>query len=264
MLERRDLSTAGGLSAVAVPALFVLGVVIVSATGGPDTVIPETGDGLVTWIEDVRDARTGFELGAGLVVVGGVVGIVAMLGFFDVLRGAGPLMIVAPVTGIVGLVFVTFSHVVPIVMAAELVPDFTGADASARAGLQTTGDLMAGMALATNYVGDVLAWGVAVPIFALAVLRTGALPRWIGWLGILVGVVGGWIGALGLASSTLEDVSALGFLAFFVWMAAMGIAMLGHRGSPTAESAPRQRPRGARFRARRARTRAGGADPLQP
>jgi hypothetical protein len=151
---------------------------------------------------------------------------------------------------------VTFSHVVPIVMAAELVPDFTVADASARAGLQTTGDLLAGMALATNYVGDVLAWGVAVPIFALAVLRTGALPRWIGWLGIFVGVVGGWIGALGLASSTLEDVSALGFLAFFVWMAAMGIAMLGRarrqRIATSARPAARPGRRAARGRPWRA------------
>ncbi|MEA2246028.1 MAG: hypothetical protein QOH46_557, partial [Solirubrobacteraceae bacterium] len=92
--------------------------------------------------------------------------------------------------------------------------------------LQTTGDLMAGTALATNYVGDLLLWAVAVPLFGLAVVRTRVLPRWIGWVGMFVGVVGGWIGAFGIVSTTVEDITAIGFLAFFVWMVAMGVAML--------------------------------------
>jgi hypothetical protein len=49
-------------------------------------VIPETGDGLVTWVGDVNSDRTGFEIGTPFVVLGGVVGVVALIGFFDVLR----------------------------------------------------------------------------------------------------------------------------------------------------------------------------------
>ena len=235
MPERLDLRTIGGASAILGTAIFVLGVLIVALTGGPDTVIPETGSGLVRWIGDVRDDRTGFEIGTGFVVLGGVFGVVALLGFFDMLRGAGPALVLAPVLGIIGLAFVTVSHALPIVLAAELVPDY----AAARVELQTTGDVVAATALATNYIGDVLLWGVAVPLFALAVLRTRTFPRWIGWLGIFVGAFGGWIGALGPVSSVLEGISSLGFLAFFVWMPAMGVQLLrGDRGRSEAAATP--------------------------
>jgi hypothetical protein len=37
---------------------------------------------------------------------------------------------------------------------------------------------------------------VVVPLYALAILTTRALPRWIGWLGLLVGALAGWLGLL--------------------------------------------------------------------
>ena len=61
MLERLDLRTIGGACAVMGVALFIIGAVVGAATGGPSTVIPETGDGLVTWVRDVVGDRTGFE-----------------------------------------------------------------------------------------------------------------------------------------------------------------------------------------------------------
>ena len=72
MLERRDLRAIGGLAAVMGVVIFVLGAVIGAATGGPNTVIPETGDGLATWVGDVVDNRTGFDIGTGMVVLAGI------------------------------------------------------------------------------------------------------------------------------------------------------------------------------------------------
>ena len=238
MLERLDLRMIGGACAVIGVALFIIGAVVGAATGGPSTVIPETGHGLVTWVRDVVDDRTGFEIGTGLVVFAGVLLAVALIGFYDVLREAGPAMILAPVLGVVGFVLVTISHTLPVVMAAEFAPDFASADAAGRATLQTTGDLMAGTALATNYVGDLLLWGVSVPLVAVAVLRTRALPRWIGWLGLFTGVVGGWVGAFGIVSKTVENVAGIGFPAFFVWAVAMGVAMLRLGGAEAATTEP--------------------------
>jgi len=60
----------------------------------------------------------------------------------------------------------------------------------------------------------------------VAILRTRALPRWIGWLGILVGVLAGWLGLLSPASGVIEGISSIGFIGFFVFMLSMGLAIL--------------------------------------
>jgi hypothetical protein len=44
--------------------------------------------------------------------------------------------------------------------------------------------------------GNFLGFGVVVPLSAVAILTTRALPRWIGWLGLLVGALAGWLGLL--------------------------------------------------------------------
>ena len=55
---------------------------------------------------------------------GWVPGIVALVGFYDTLRLAGPVMILAPILGAVGLTLVTISHLIPIAMGYELVPAY--------------------------------------------------------------------------------------------------------------------------------------------
>jgi hypothetical protein len=68
-------------------------------------------------------------LGAWLVILMGFLGIVALVGFYDTLRLAGPVMILAPILGAVGLTLVTVSHLIPIAMGYELVPAYLDADA---------------------------------------------------------------------------------------------------------------------------------------
>jgi hypothetical protein len=158
---------------------------------------------------------------------------VALVGFYDVLRDAGKVMVLAPILGTVGLTLVTLSHLVPISMAYELVPAYSDADPAGQATLAATFDTFASTALVTNSAGNFLGWGVAVPMFAVAILRTRALPRWIGWLGLLVGVLAGWLGLLSPASGVIEGISSIGFIGFIVFMLSMGVAIL--RGPDTGE-----------------------------
>jgi hypothetical protein len=94
-----------------------------------------------------------------------------------------------------------------------------------------TADTLTSTSLLTNYVGNALGWGVAVPLYAIAILSTTVVPRWIGWLGIVVAVFGGWLGLLGPLSDVIEGVSSIGFIGFFVFMASLGIAILRRRSS---------------------------------
>ncbi len=66
------------------------------ATSGVQVLIPETGQSGRDWIADVDDAGGLFVVGAWLVVFGGLIGVIALIGFYDALRSAGPIMVIAP------------------------------------------------------------------------------------------------------------------------------------------------------------------------
>jgi hypothetical protein len=178
------------------------------------------------WIRDVDEAGGIFFLGAWLVILGGVLGIVALIGFYNALRQVASWFILAPILSSVGLNLVTLSHLIPIAMAYELVPGYTAANAATKTSLATTADTFAVLALVVNYTGDVVLWGVVVPMYAVAVLKTSVVPRWIGWFGIGVGVFADLGDALSSASSVIEGVTFIGFVAFFIWTAAMGVTLL--------------------------------------
>jgi hypothetical protein len=227
-MKNLSLTTVGAVSAVLTVVCFVVGIVLM-ASSGVQVLIPETGEGGLEWIADVDDAAGAFFAGAWLAVLGGVLGAVALVGFYAALRDAGPVMVLAPILGAVGLTLVTISHLIPIAMAYELVPGYTDADATSRSSLAVLTDTLASVSDVLNYTGDVLAWGVAVPLFAVAILKTSVVPRWIGWLGIFVGVFAGLATLLRPASNVIEEITSVGFVAFFLFMASMGIALLRRR-----------------------------------
>jgi len=195
-------------------------------SSGVELLIPETGEPGLEWVADVDAASGLFFVGAWLIILMGFLGIVAFVGFYDVLRKAGTVMVLAPVLGTVGLTLVTVSHLVPISMSYQLVPAYSDADPAGQATLAATFDTFAATALVTNSAGNFLGWGVAVPMFAAAILRTRALPRWIGWLGLVVGILAGWLGLLSPVSGVIEGISGIGFIGFFVFMLSMGVAIL--------------------------------------
>jgi hypothetical protein len=124
---------------------------------------------------------------------------------------------------------VTVSHLIPIAMGYELAPAYIAADPAGQATLAATADTFASTALVTNAAGNFLNFGVVVPLYAVAILMTRALPRWIGWLGLLVGALAGWLGLFSPASSVIASISNIGFIGFFVFMLSMGIALLWRR-----------------------------------
>jgi hypothetical protein len=219
------LTTVGAACAIATVVAFVVGIAFTAASG-VQVLIPETGKNGVDWIRDVDDAGGAFFIGAWLIILGGVLGLAALIGFYDALRRVASWLILAPILGTVGLTLVTISHLIPIAMAYELVPGYASGDAATQASLATTADTFAVLALVVNYTGDVILWGVVVPMYAIAVLKTSVLPRWIGWLGIGVGVFAGLGDALSPASSIIEGITFIGFVGFFVWNAAMGVSVL--------------------------------------
>ncbi len=227
-MENVPLATVGAVCAILTTVTFVVGFAL-GAVSGVAVLIPEPGKDGLDWIADVNDASGLFFVGGWLVIFGGFLGIVALIGFYDALKEAGPALILAPILGAVGLTLVTVSHLVPLAMAYELAPGYADATPAAQASLAVTVDTLSLFCLVTNYAGNALGWGVAIPLYAYAILKTGAVPRWLGWLGWFVAVVAGWLSLLSPASSVIEGVTVLGFLGFFVFMASMGVALLRSR-----------------------------------
>lgn len=227
------LSTIGAVCAILTTVSFVLGGVLLGSSGVQELIPPTGADGL-DWIADVDSANSSLFVGAWLIILTTLVGTVALVGFYDVLKSAGPVMVLAPIMGVIGLGLVTISHLIPIALAYEFVPGYIAADEAAKASMAASFDTFASLSLVLNYTGNALGWGVAVPLYAIAVLKTAAVPRWIGWLGLVVAAVAGWLGLLSPASSVIEGITTLGFIAFFIFMLSMGIALLlRQRGEAT-------------------------------
>jgi hypothetical protein len=224
-MRRSDLITVGAVCAVLTTVCFVAGIALMISSG-VQVLIPDTGKSALDWIKDVDGASGLFFSGAWLMIVGGAFALVAFVGFWCAFRETSELMILGPILGGVGMTLVTISHLMPIAMAYELVPGYVVASGAAKDSLTVTTDTLASTALVLNYTGDVLIWGVVVPLYAWAALKTAIVPRWIGWLGIGTAVSAGWVGVLSPAFSVLEGITFLGFVAFFLWMASMGVALL--------------------------------------
>src|SRR5688572_16756838 len=102
MIHSPRVSSVGAVCAILMVVCFVLGAVLMGASG-VDSLIPETGRPGRDWIADVDAASGLFLAGAWLIILTGVLGIVAFVGIYDVLRGAGDVIVIAPVLGSVGL-----------------------------------------------------------------------------------------------------------------------------------------------------------------
>jgi len=229
-MPKLGLVRVGATCAIVTVLAFVVGIALM-ASSGVQVLIPENGQEGLDWIADVDGAGDLFIAGAALVVFGGMFALVAFLGIYDALRHAGPWTIIAPVAGAAGMVLVTISHATPIALATQLVPEYMRADEAMRSSLAVTFHTLAEFCLLMNYFGDILVWGVTTPLFAFAILKTRAVPRWIGWVGLVAAFFAGWLGLLAPIWGVAEGLSTIGFFAFFIFLASLGVALLVRSGS---------------------------------
>ena len=213
----------GAWCAIGLVVAFTAGIALM-ATSGVQVLIPETGKDGLDWIRDVDDASGAFFAGAWLTIVGGILGLVGLIGFYDCAPPPAPGSC-SRHPGAFGLTLVTISHLLPIALAYELVPDYTSADAAARASLAHLRHLC-GTRPGPELHGRRDPLGRRRADVRPSRPETAFIRRWIGWLGIVVGVFAGIGETFSPASSVIERVTFIGFVAFFVWMAAMGATLL--------------------------------------
>jgi hypothetical protein len=225
MVERVEVPTVGAWCAISTVPVLIGGGALLSTSGAGD-LIPQTGSAGQKWLLAVASAPGAFAAGGWLLILMGYLVLVAFVGLYFTLREAGSIVVLAPVLGVAAMVLVTVSHLIPIGMAYELAPAFAAAPATNQGALSVVADVLAATSLVINAAGNALGWGVVVPIYAWAILKTRALPRWIGWLGLVVAVLAGWLGLVAPLSSVVNSISSFGFPAFFLFLLCSGIATL--------------------------------------
>ncbi len=139
-----------------------------------------------------------------------LLGMPAALGFYQALHEAGALVRIAVAAFVTGITFLLFHEFVRLGISYELVPNTLG----------QTGWLAAG-------IGGVLIFGVGMLLFSFVILRTSVVPKWIGWLGMIVVAV--HVALWTVLSGVFESIRPPWLLAAGTqmgWMLAMGVVLL--------------------------------------
>ena len=137
----------------------------------------------------------------------------AALGFYQALREAGAVLWIAVVAFFTGVIFLLFHEFILLGIAYELVPGITDA-------LRQTGWLV-------MVVVYVLFFFVGVLLLSIAILRTSVMPKWIGWLGLIVVAVN--LVLVTITSGVFENIRPPWLLAtgtLLGWLLAMGVVLL--------------------------------------
>jgi Domain of unknown function (DUF4386) len=136
------------------------------------------------------------------------------------------------VVAVVGAVFAAVMGAVGSVMLASL--GIVGAG-----GTGSPATLRFAYVLSTNLAFAVVV-GVAVFLaaFSVVIVRTGAYPKWLGWVGILIALIS--VVAAAAVSSTRDVFMVLGFVAFLgstLWLIVISILMMRSPGREPSTSA---------------------------
>jgi len=215
------LQKVGGACAV----LYTVAVIAFSAMaiGGTDLLEAENAAGALPILDEDQGVVA---VAAGPLIVAPMLIAVAGLALAYALRPTGSLTWIGGLAFVGGGFAILYRPFVWLALAYELAPAYVdAADESTRETLATVGDTLDTFALGADMIGAVLIAGIGVPLFSLAILRTGFARRWVAWLGFPVAVIGGWLTLLVPLSEAIEAITFLGFVGFWVWMVAVGLAL---------------------------------------
>ena len=182
---------------------------------------------MAEWAQVRTDHRAAFLTVDWLVIFGMGFELAAAVGFFWVLRKAGPFTWLGLAAWLTGLILVMVEHILVLVIHATAAPGYVAADEAVKPAWAAIIMTLEPTSLFFADVGNTLDWGVGVPILALASLHMHVVPKWIGWLGVLVGALM-WCGNLVGLLEILPRRPLYGgaAMAFSVWLGAMGVVFL--------------------------------------
>ncbi|MBI4299249.1 MAG: DUF4386 family protein [Chloroflexi bacterium] len=218
-----------GMCAILAFAFFFVAIILFTVSGLEERGKSETGQALL----NINKYRTTLLTVLWLSLAGKVLAFFVAIGLYQLLHKEGSLLWIAAALWVAGVLFNVISDIVSIGVAWELAPGYAKAAAADKPILEVVARTVFRVGDLATIVGNVLSWGIGLALFAVAILRTGVIPRWIGWLGVIPALIGGWLPLLEPLSDIIKSVGFFGFFIFLMWLIIIGFAMLRLQQSPS-------------------------------
>ncbi len=151
----------------------------------------------------------------------------AALGFYQALHEAGAVLWIAVVAFFTGVIFLLFHEFIRLGIGYELAPGIADASTDTRPALEVMANTLRHISWLAAGVGYVLIFGIGVLLFSFAILQTSVVPKWIGWLGLIV--VAAHVALWTVLSGVFESIRPPWLLATGTslgWVFAMGVVLL--------------------------------------
>jgi hypothetical protein len=173
-------------------------------------------------------------LGLTLATISPSFGLPLGLGLYVAIREARGYALFGAVMFYVGMTLALVHEVLRIVLFWRMPALYQGATEAARPAVLALGDLVGNAQQMFAMVSFVIAFGVGFTTLGLAIVRSGGLPRLLGWIllaiGAGVGLVAYPLQYFRVPGASLVVLAAM--LVFFVWLIAMGVTLLRWRPQP--------------------------------
>jgi hypothetical protein len=224
-MANTNLAKVGGVCAILVVLFIVVWIVLSSASG-----VEENPDNIQAYLEGVPDNAM-YSASGWFVMVGLALVIPSALGFYHALRDAKCLSLLALAFSLAGITIALASIGLFIGVEHQLVLGYAAATEAMKPTLAVVASALQEAALWAFLLGFFLSFGIGAVLFGFGALRTSAVRHWIGWLGVIAGVLMICF-FLGLISDILENIGRVAFILILIWTAAMGVSLLRLRESP--------------------------------
>jgi len=178
------------------------------------------------------DVRPGL-MGLVLATISPSLGLPLGLGLYVVLKDAKGYALFGTTMFYVGMTIALVHEVLRIALFWRMPGLYQRATEAARPAVLALGDLVVHIQDMLSLIAFVIMFGAGFTPLALAILRTGALPRSLGWVLLIPGAGVGLV-AYPLQYFRVAGASLLvlaGMLVFFIWLIAIGVTFLRWRPS---------------------------------
>ena len=173
-------------------------------------------------------------VGLSLATISPSLGLPLGLGLYVVLKDAKGYALFGATMFYVGMTLALVHEALRIVLVWRMPGLYQRAPEAARPAVLALGDLVVHLQDLLALISFVFSFGAGLAVLGLAIIRTGALPRVLGWILLVLGVGVGLIAFpaqyFRVPGASLVVLPAV--MVFFLWLIATGVALLRWRPTP--------------------------------